>query len=86
MDRKLVTICLFGTFLIVILNRAVVTHQFPKPRVFLGGVFAFVAIGFLVEIAPELAAAFAILLFTSVLLTEGADTFNGLSKITGGTK
>jgi hypothetical protein len=80
MERKTVTLALLATFLIIVTDKALVHKQFPKPRILIALTVAFIFLGFMAEYAPDVAAAFAILIFVSVLLSQGVDVFNGLSK------
>lgn len=80
--KKSVTLALLGCFIVIVGNRGV-NGTFPKPRTFLGLSIAFLMIGFLVEFAPKLGAAFAWLIFISLTLTEGPDLFKATAKIGG---
>jgi hypothetical protein len=79
MERKTVTLALLATFLIIVADKAL-HKQFPKPRILIALTVAYIFIGFLAEYSPELAAAFAVLIFVGVLLSQGVDVFNGLSR------
>lgn len=74
---------LAGTGTIVIADRAF-RNQFPKPRVLLGLAVAFVFLGVIVEVAPDVAAAFAVLIFVGTLLAIGPGVWQKANKALGG--
>jgi hypothetical protein len=69
-----------GTALIIGADKAISEKSFPKPRVFLGLAVSYILLGFLVELAPELAVMFAALIFIAVALQKGPRVFAGVSK------
>lgn len=81
-DRKTVTLALLGTFLIIAAHKGT-KGKFPEPRVMVALAFVFLVLGFLVEFAPKLAAAFAALVFVSVLLSQGSDVLKKAQKELG---
>ena len=77
--RKIVVIALLGSALIVSADRSF-RGSFPKPRVFVALLFVWIMLAFLAEFAPKLAAYFAGLVFTGILLTNGPYVFQQLQK------
>lgn len=77
--RKIVVIALLGSALIVSIDRSF-RGNFPKPRVFVALLFVWIMLAFLAEFAPKLAAYFAGLVFTGILLTNGPYVFQQLQK------
>lgn len=74
---------LAGTGALVIADRAF-KGTFPKPRILLGLALTFVFLGVAVEIAPDLAAAFGLLVFTGTLIAVGPGVWKKAAKSLGG--
>lgn len=77
--RKFVVIALLGSAVIVAADRSF-RGSFPKPRVFVAILFVWIMLAFMAEFAPKLAAYFAGLVFTSILLTNGPFVFQQINK------
>lgn len=77
--RKFVVIALLGSALIIAADRSF-RGSFPKPRVFVALLFVWIMLAFMAEFAPKLAAYFAGLIFTAILLTNGPYVFQQINK------
>jgi membrane-associated HD superfamily phosphohydrolase len=85
--KKIVVLSLIATGTVVVLHAVVKQHEFPSPRIFIGGAIMFVILGFVAEFAPQVAAPFAVLVFLAVLLTDGGTALEATTAaITSGRK
>lgn len=77
--RKVVVIALLGSALLIAADRSF-RGSFPKPRVFVALLFIWIVLAFAAEFAPKLAAYFAGLVFTGILLTNGPYVFQQINR------
>jgi len=76
--RKVVVIALLGSALLLATDRSF-RGSFPKPRTFVALLFIWIMLAFTAEFAPKLAAYFAGLIFTGILLTNGPYVFKQIN-------
>ena len=50
--KKIVVLSLIATGTVVVLHAIIKQHEFPSPRIFIGGAIMFVILGFVAEFAP----------------------------------
>lgn len=82
-SNRTVTWSLFATGAVVLVASAA-RGSWPDPRRFIALAVLFVILGFGAELAPQLASAFAVLVFVAVLLYEGTDALEGTIRAVGG--
>jgi len=81
--RRFVLVSLFVTMLVTGLARTLDRRQIPRARGFVAALIVAVFLSFLADVAPRLAASFAGLILTAVLLTSGADVFSTINPTLG---
>lgn len=80
---KWVTLAAVGSAAFVTVDSVLIRKQTPRPATYIALLFLFLVLSFLSEIAPNLAAAMAILVLMSLVFARGDKVFGAIDKQLG---